>query len=436
MIYSIRTLIAFVGAWVVAASVLFGARAQEEWTLDASALFEARYVDQILHDDAVTSAAREHTHLTRGSGVVTVAGGFQGLEFDAQLRDYIDNRDEVGSSDDSRTSNHFSLDSLFVTGDLGSRVSLFGGRRLMPFGESLELRAADLLRRPHEEDPSLPHARRRQETRGDDMVGVDLFLSPVVSLRLVALGARRGATESELARSGIAYPKSVGEKPGVLVALSTASPSNLFSFDLVALNRDRGALAGSLVKGVGDHFKAYVDGALYDARDRPNYRGQQERRRFVATTIGGQFEREQGFRFTLEYNINDQGYSRLEWLAIESDILARRRELGDPGKREAAQAALAELGLLLDRPSQRQRYSFLRIGHGGLLGLDVEASVLHNHDDNSLRLRSHLFKTILDTMAIGLRAEETRGTELSEFGRRRNQYVMLFFTANFLPHAN
>lgn len=314
------------------------------------------------------------------------------------------------------------VDEFFVESQLTERAFAFVGRRNLAFGQAYGFSPADVFLDPRAEEQSLNETRRRRELRGQDLVGVEAFVSDNATLLAFVAPANGTLNRRQPDR--------------FLVSANLVFPEWDMDATLLAFDDEREGVAWSTSAAVGQALVVYVDGALRRGRDRstvepvgPPAQGsfrvvpRDEEQLQMSMTAGGGYTFGSGVSVNLEYFRNADGYTSAEWSTIEDLI---RLNAANFNARAFGGGALPEgnlkrLNAVLDVLLTRQNYAFGRVAAPEpwlWKGFSAELTVLQNLDDASGLLSTRLEQDFRQRFTLGAHASFQYGDSTSEFGLR------------------
>ena len=289
---------------------------------------------------------------------------------------------------------------------------LYAGRRHIVHGRSLGVNPLDVALDPIALDRSKDSTRRRQETRGQDMLGFESLL------------------DGRIALTGYWTP---GER--AVLAGAVTLPNRQSDLTVLVIDDDRPGAGLSFSRTLGDAVLAYADVAVRRGRDRTGIRADrapdagpgafvtvqdEDSRLFAQSSVGAGYTLDSGATFNAEYHFDANGFSSTEWAGIAGLIVDGNTARRDDRLRRLADGNLLRLSAHFARSTMRRHYAFLRAHHPGPYGRDfgLEMTVLHGLEDHSGSMGLRLEHEIGQNLVLGVEGRWRYGGHLDEFAQR------------------
>ena len=306
---------------------------------------------------------------------------------------------------------------------LGESLFLFGGRRILSYGQAYGLNPADNLHDPLAENRIFPSGQARSEVEGTEMIGSDLLFNNGFSLSLVY------APDREDPRLGI-------EEDFAMLRFSGLMAGGAGDYSVALIDGNRPGAALSFSWGIGEASVIYMDATFRKGREKQVVAGTSPLGHFLLepretdrihpfVTPGFGYTFGNGLSLNAEYTRDAGGYSDGEW-----DRIINALDTVTPAQSGVHGQSLNQLNGLLNHYTLRQNYGFLRVSHDNLFGRPVsgEVTVLHGLNDGSGSLGLRLEMPLGDRATLGLIATHKYGGENSEFTLRPEGDAFAIYT--------
>ena len=356
---------------------------------------------------------------TQAEGFALVRGKlkYQNLGFYSQFR---------AESEDQESEN--SVDEAYVEARLGDGVFVYGGRRILSYGQSYGLNPADILRDPLAENDTYSSTLSRSMQAGADLGGVDIFFDAGGTLSLIYI--------SDHDNPRLNLDENIG-----MVRYSGFLADGVVDYSAALISGERAGAALSFSQGIGDASVLYMDGTMRRGREKRVVSGTSPQGHLLVearetsdlypfATLGFGHFFDNGWSVNLELSHDTGGYSDKEWSQITSAL-----NTITPPQSAIQGQALGQLNGVLNHYTLRQNYTFFRVSHDNLF-LDGKvsgaATLLYGMDDGSGSLGMRLETPLADSITTGLYFTHKFGSKNDEFKLRpENNTVALYMTMPF-----
>ncbi len=306
---------------------------------------------------------------------------------------------------------------------LGDALFLYGGRRILSYGQAYGLNPADILHDPLAENRIFPTGQARSDVKGTDLIGADLLLDNGSSLSLIY------APDRDDPRLGV-------KEDFAMLRFSGLMADGAADYTLALIGGERPGAAVSFSWGLGDASVVYMDATFRKGREKQTVAGTSPMghllldpletdkiQPFVTLGFGHTFEN--GISLNAEYTRDAGGYNDAEW-----DRIIDALDTITPTQSAVHGQSLGRLNGVLNHYTLRQNYGFLRVSHDALFGKPIsgELTVLHGLDDGSGSLALRLEMPLGDLATIGLQASQKYGGENTEFNLRPMRDSLAIYT--------
>ncbi|MBO9463660.1 hypothetical protein J7443_00315 [Tropicibacter sp. R15_0] len=314
-------------------------------------------------------------------------------------------------------------DEAFAELLLGESLFVFGGRRILSYGQAYGLNPADILHDPLAENRIFPSGQARSDVEGTEMIGADLLFDNGSSLSLIY------APDREDPRLGV-------EEDFAMLRFSGLMAGGAGDYSVALIDGNRPGAALSFSWGLGDASVIYMDATFRKGREKQAISGTSPLGHLMLetrdtdkvhpfVTLGFGYTFENGVSLNAEYTRDAGGYSDSEWDRIVSAL-----DTITPTQSAVHGQSLNQLNGLLNHYTLRQNYGFLRVSHDSLFGKPVsgELTVLHGLDDGSGSLGLRLEMPLGEQATLGLSATHKYGGENTEFTLRPEGDALAIYT--------